>query len=109
MRAASIIVLASLMSGTVGMRAEAAPLAPATIQSCILAAANLHREPPAVLLILLNVEGGTLGAVNQNTQRHGRYRTDAGQPDLGSDGRGALARNEHSDLSGFAGQFLREC
>jgi hypothetical protein len=32
-----------------------------------LAAANLYREPPALLLILLNVEGGTLGAVSPNT------------------------------------------
>jgi hypothetical protein len=43
------------------------PVTPATIQSCILAAAGIHREPPALLLILLNVEGGTLGAVSKNT------------------------------------------
>lgn len=47
--------------------AEAALVAPSTISACILAAANLYREPPALLLILLNVEGGTLGAVSPNT------------------------------------------
>ena len=47
--------------------AEATPIAPETIRSCILAAAYLYREPPALLLILLNVEGGTLGHVSQNT------------------------------------------
>jgi hypothetical protein len=40
---------------------------PATIEGCIYAAASLYHEPPAVLLILLNVEGGTLGAVSHNT------------------------------------------
>ena len=39
----------------------------ATIRSCILAAADAYRQPPAVLVILLNVEGGSLGAVSQNT------------------------------------------
>lgn len=40
---------------------------PATIEACICAAASVYHEPPAVLLILLNVEGGTLGAVSHNT------------------------------------------
>jgi len=40
---------------------------PRMIEACILAAAQLHRLPPAVLVILLNVEGGTLGHVSQNT------------------------------------------
>jgi hypothetical protein len=39
---------------------------PATIEGCIYAAAAVYREPPAVLLILLNVEGGTLGNISQN-------------------------------------------
>ncbi|MCG7358517.1 lytic transglycosylase domain-containing protein [Roseomonas mucosa] len=34
---------------------------------CINAAAAAHRLPPGVLVILLNVEGGTLGRVSQNT------------------------------------------
>jgi hypothetical protein len=38
-----------------------------TIQACIVAASDAYHEPAAVLLILLNVEGGTLGAVSQNT------------------------------------------
>jgi len=40
---------------------------PATIEACIYAAAYVYHEPPAVLLILLNVESGTLGAVSHNT------------------------------------------
>lgn len=40
---------------------------PGTIRACILTAAAAYHEPPAVLLILLNVEGGTLGAVSHNT------------------------------------------
>lgn len=46
--------------------ATAAPSA-TMIRACILAAARLYSEPPAVLLILLNVEGGSLGAVSHNT------------------------------------------
>ncbi len=37
------------------------------IAGCINAAARLYRLPPAVLVILLNVEGGSLDAVSQNT------------------------------------------
>ena len=40
---------------------------PVTIEACIYAAASVYHEPPAVLVILLNVEGGTLGAVSHNT------------------------------------------
>ena len=47
--------------------AQAEAPTPATIEGCIYAAASLCHEPPAVLLILLNVEGGTLGAVSRNT------------------------------------------
>jgi len=47
--------------------AQAAPTTPDTIRACILAAARLYQEPPALLLIILNVEGGTLGAVSDNT------------------------------------------
>jgi Transglycosylase SLT domain len=47
--------------------ASGGQIQPATIRDCILAAAAAYREPPAVLLILLNVEGGTLGAVSYNT------------------------------------------
>ena len=39
----------------------------ATIRRCILAAADAYREPPAVLVVLLDVEGGSPGAVSRNT------------------------------------------
>jgi hypothetical protein len=38
-----------------------------TIRGCITAAAKLYRLPPAVLVILLNVERGSLGHVSPNT------------------------------------------
>jgi hypothetical protein len=37
------------------------------IEGCITAAARVYRLPPAMLVILLNVEGGSLGRVSQNT------------------------------------------
>jgi hypothetical protein len=36
------------------------------IRNCITAAARVHQLPPAVLVILLNVEGGALGRVSRN-------------------------------------------
>jgi hypothetical protein len=42
--------------------AATAPL----IEQCILAAAGLHHLPPAVIVVLLNVEGGQLGRVSRN-------------------------------------------
>jgi hypothetical protein len=40
---------------------------PSRIRSCIEAAARGYRIPPAILVILLNVEGGALGATSGNT------------------------------------------
>ena len=37
------------------------------IQGCITTASGVYHLPPAVLVILLNVEGGSLGRVSQNT------------------------------------------
>ena len=60
-----------MMVGFAALTGSSAALAdaptPATIEACIFAAASSYHEPPAVLLILLNVEGGTLGAVSHNT------------------------------------------
>ncbi len=36
------------------------------IRGCIQAAAHSYRVPPAILVVLLDVEGGTLGAVSPN-------------------------------------------
>ena len=38
-----------------------------TIRGCITAAAKLYRLPPAMLVILLNIERGSLGRVSPNT------------------------------------------
>ena len=37
------------------------------MRACLTAAAAAHRLPPAMLVILLKVEGGTLGRTSQNT------------------------------------------
>jgi hypothetical protein len=37
------------------------------IRDCLVAAGKAHNEPPAILVILLNVEGGRLGAISPNT------------------------------------------
>jgi hypothetical protein len=58
-------VLAVLSAGPA--KAGAAPNDQATIRGCITAAAKLYHLPPAVLVILLNVERGSLGRVSPNT------------------------------------------
>lgn len=47
-------------------RADAASGA-SLMRRCIAAAASAHRVPQAVIVILLNVEGGSLGATSGNT------------------------------------------
>ena len=51
------------------MSAGAEPLTPnaAYVRDCLIAAGNAHGEPAALLVILLNVEGGRMGAVSPNT------------------------------------------
>jgi hypothetical protein len=53
------------------MPAGAAPLSPdaAYVRNCLIAAGNAYHEPAALLVVLLNVEGGRLGAVSLNTNR----------------------------------------
>jgi hypothetical protein len=58
-------VLAAVSAGTA--KAGDASNDRATIRGCITAAAKLYRLPPAVLVILLNVERGSLGRVSPNT------------------------------------------
>ena len=56
-------------SAPVRKEAQAAALSDnaRAIAACITAAADAHRLPPAVLVILLHVEGGSLGRTSQNT------------------------------------------
>ncbi len=51
----------------VGIRVSQPGTAGKVIESCLLAAAQAQRLPPAMLVILLNVEGGRLGRVSGNT------------------------------------------
>ena len=38
----------------------------AFIRGCLEAAARVYRVPPAIVVVLLNVEGGSLGAISSN-------------------------------------------
>lgn len=48
-------------------RAEPLSRDAAYVRDCLIAAGNAYHEPAALLVILLNVEGGRLGAVSPNT------------------------------------------
>jgi hypothetical protein len=63
------VLAAALLSVVSAGPAKAgdAPDNNATILGCITAAAKLYHLPPAVLVILLNVEAGSLGRVSPNT------------------------------------------
>lgn len=58
-------LLALVAAGTARAAEPDANLA--AIRGCILAAADVHRLPPAMLVILLDAEGGSLGRVSRNT------------------------------------------
>ena len=64
-------LVTTLLSAAPVLAAEPAASPPesrmAMVTDCINAAATAHRLPPGVLMILLNVEGGKLGRVSQNT------------------------------------------
>ena len=64
MRLGVAIAAGLILLPTVG-RAGAPAAVP--VVRCIEAAATVYRLPPAVVLILLSVEGGLLGHVSQNT------------------------------------------
>ena len=58
----------TLAAAAQSARAETALTpAEARVQGCLLAAAETYRLPPALILILLKVEGGRLGAVSGNS------------------------------------------
>ena len=62
---ATLLAAAPAMAGELASSPSDARVAMVT--ECINAAAKAHRLPPGVLMILLNVEGGKLGRVSQNT------------------------------------------
>lgn len=70
MIARAVFVLTAAIACTLpvsGARAtEAATASERRVSDCISAAATVHRVPPALILILLDVEGGRLGAVSSN-------------------------------------------
>jgi soluble lytic murein transglycosylase-like protein len=62
-----LTMAAVLMLGAGAARAGDAIKRGLAIRDCIFAAATAYRLPPAVLLILLDVEGGSLGRVSPNS------------------------------------------
>lgn len=71
MRRSLAVLVALLAALALVPRAQAASVSPdgVYIRGCLLAAGNAYQEPPALLVILLNVEGGRLGAVSPNNNR----------------------------------------
>jgi hypothetical protein len=64
-----VLTIAALLIVLLADRAHAGEAAAsrAMILGCITSAAKIHRLPPAVLVILLDVEDGRLGEVTENT------------------------------------------
>ena len=66
MRAIALCVAAGLACGSARAASTDGDANAAMIRGCIVAAAGAYRLPPAALVILLHVEGGSLGRVSQN-------------------------------------------
>ena len=69
MRTTAIAVAAAVLLAGGQARADQAADNQREIQGCVRAAADIYRLPPAVLVVLLDVEGGSLGRVSPNTNR----------------------------------------
>jgi len=65
----SLIGAAAILILIAAMPAKASESDPrgAAVAACLTEAARLHRLPPSLLIILLQVEGGTLGRVSHNS------------------------------------------
>ena len=64
---AGVAALALCLAPAAAHAANAPTPAEVRVRECLTAAAAAHRLPPAMLVILLKVEGGTLGRTSQNT------------------------------------------
>jgi len=64
----SLLGSAALLTLIAAIQARADESDPrgAAVAACVTEAARLHRLPPSLLVILLQVEGGTLGRVSHN-------------------------------------------
>jgi len=58
-----------VIAATLFFTPAASGAAPAAVVGCIESAASVYRLPPAVIVILLLVEDGSLGHVSQNTNK----------------------------------------
>jgi hypothetical protein len=61
------VLLAALLVIPAARAGEEPSQAESRVQACIIASAEAHRLPPSLIVILLKVEGGELGAVSGNT------------------------------------------
>ena len=81
----------------------------AMIRDCIEAAAHVYRVPPAILVVLLRVEGGSLGAVSTNTNG----TVDIGPMQVNSIWVGQVAAHWHTSerraAAALRDNFLRQC
>ena len=64
---AGVAALALCLAPAAARAADAPTPAEVRMRECLTAAAAAHRLPPAMLVILLKVEGGTLGRTSPNT------------------------------------------
>lgn len=64
--APAALALACCFALPVARAADAPGTAEMRVYDCLTEAAAAHRLPPAVLVVLLDVEGGTLGRVSRN-------------------------------------------
>ena len=62
-----VLLAATAALSLAAAEARAGELDRRMIEGCITSASGVYHLPPAVLVILLNVEGGSLGHVSQNT------------------------------------------
>ncbi len=66
-RLAAALVMASVIAGTQGARAEDPTRTGTRLAGCLTAASTAYHVPLSVLLILLQVEGGSLGGISRNS------------------------------------------
>ena len=65
--APAVLALACCFALPVARAADTPEAAETRMRGCLTEAAAAHRLPPAMLVVLLNVEGGRLGCVSRNT------------------------------------------
>ena len=93
----SVIAALALLTGAAPARAEGVSDATVTTATeCIRAAAALHRVPSGAIVLLLSVEGGSVGRISGNTNG----TVDIGPMQVNEIHLPALARRWHTSVAG---------